>query len=123
MRLASLKRLFRLISQYFIDALNQPSSSLDVPDLQSIAKDHDRAHTMTVCRLVLAIAVQSEKKQEVVEHIKRLSERHQSALMRTIEEVCILIQTPASLCVERCHQALRKYPIQPKPKDNLPMTE
>jgi protein HOOK3 len=69
--------------------LNHPSLSLDVPDLQAIAKDHDAVHTMAVCRLVLAIAVQSEKKQEVVEHIKKLSERHQSALMRPIEEVCL----------------------------------
>lgn len=91
LRLASLKRLFRLITQYFVDALNQPSSSLDVPDLQAIARDHDALHTMAVCRLVLAIAVQSEGKQEVVEHIKKLSERHQSALMRSIEEVCLSI--------------------------------
>lgn len=87
LRLASLKRLFRLISQYFTEVLNQPSSGLDVPNLQAIAQDYDLAQTMAVCRLVLAIAVQSDKKQEVVQHIQKLSERDQHALMKPIEVV------------------------------------
>jgi len=68
--------------------LHQPTSSLDVPDLQAVAKDHDGAATLILCRLTIAIAVQSERNKDVIERIQRLSEAKQHILMRAIEQVC-----------------------------------
>lgn len=78
------------MTQYFSDVLNKPTSSLDVPDLQAIAKDHDVASTLTMCRLTIAIAVQCEKNKEFIEKIQGLSETDQHYLMKAIEQVCLL---------------------------------
>ncbi|KAG8973828.1 hypothetical protein FRC05_008248 [Tulasnella sp. 425] len=83
----SLKRLYRLITQYYADVLHQPASALEVPDLQAVAKDYNVPETLRLCRLTIGIAVQSEKKKEVVESIQGLNESHQSSLMRAIEKV------------------------------------
>ena len=77
------------MTQYFSDILSKPTSSLGVPDLQSIAKDHDVASTLTMCRLTIAIAVQCEKNKEFIEKIQGLSETDQHYLMKAIEQVRI----------------------------------
>jgi protein HOOK3 len=87
LRFASLKRLYRLITQYFADILHQPTSALDVPDLQAVAKGHDEAATLILCRLTIAIAVQSEKNKDVIDRIQRLTEAKQHILMKAIEQV------------------------------------
>lgn len=97
LRLGSLKRLFRLISQYFADVLHQPTHALGVPDLQAIAENFDIAQTLTICRLTIAIAVQSSKKKDVIERIQQLNEADQHALMRAIEEVSIAVCEPLNL--------------------------
>lgn len=87
LRFNAMKRLYRLMTQYFSDVLNKPTSSLDVPDLQAIAKDHDVASTLMMCRLTIAIAVQCEKNKDFIEKIQGLSETDQHYLMRAIEQV------------------------------------
>lgn len=87
LRFSSLKRLYRLITQYYADVLHQPASVLEVPDLQAVAKDYNVPETLRLCRLTIGIAVQSEKKKEVIESIQGLNESHQSSLMRAIEKV------------------------------------
>ncbi|KIJ29889.1 hypothetical protein M422DRAFT_36799 [Sphaerobolus stellatus SS14] len=87
LRFSALKRLYRLITQYFVDVLDQPTSALDVPDLQAIAKDHDAAATLILCRLSIVIAVQSQKNKEVIEKIQSLNETKQHVLMKAIEQV------------------------------------
>lgn len=87
LRFSSLKRLYRLITQYYADVLHQPASALEVPDLQAVAKDYNVPETLRLCRLTIGIAVQSDKKKEVVESIQGLNESHQSSLMRAIEKV------------------------------------
>ncbi|KAF8589935.1 HOOK-domain-containing protein [Ramaria rubella] len=87
LRFGALKRLYRLITQYFADVLHQPTSSLDVPDLQAVAKDQDEHATLILCQLTIAIAVQSEKNKDVIERIQQLSEAKQHILMRAIEQV------------------------------------
>lgn len=87
LRFSSLKRLYRLMTQYFSDVLHQPTSAIEVPDLQSIAKDYNLTPTLIMCRLTIAIAVQCEKNKDVIEKIQRLSESEQHTLMRVIEEV------------------------------------
>ncbi|KZT03569.1 HOOK-domain-containing protein [Laetiporus sulphureus 93-53] len=86
-RFNALKRLYRLMTQYFSDVLHQPTSALDVPDLQAIAKDNNVAATVIMCRLTIAIAVQCEKNEDIIEKIQRLTESEQHSLMRAIEQV------------------------------------
>lgn len=75
------------MTQYFADVLQKPTSGLDVPDLQAIAKDHNVKATLIMCRLTIAIAVQCEKNKEIIEKIQGLSETDQHYLMKAIEQV------------------------------------
>ncbi|KIM31999.1 hypothetical protein M408DRAFT_64288 [Serendipita vermifera MAFF 305830] len=87
LRFTSLKRLFRLMTQYFIDVLRQPPSvinTLAVPDLQKVAKDGDRKATLELCRLCIAIAVMSSSKKDFIAGIQSLKEAHQQRLMEAI---------------------------------------
>jgi protein HOOK3 len=87
LRFSSLKRLYRLMTQYFADVLQKPTGSLDVPDLQAIAKDHSLSATLTLCRLTIVIGVQCEKNKEFIDKIQILSETDQHHLMKAIEQV------------------------------------
>lgn len=76
--------------QYFTDALHQHATSLDVPDLQAMAKDNDVQAIISMCRLAIVIAVQSAKNREIIDRIQRLSQEDQHFLMKAIEHVCKL---------------------------------
>ncbi|CAG8711764.1 10286_t:CDS:2, partial [Acaulospora colombiana] len=87
LRFTALKRLFRLITQYFIDILKQSPShvnALEVPDLQKMARDGDRKGTLNLCRLCIAIAVMSARNQDIIAGIQTLEEAHQQRLMEAI---------------------------------------
>lgn len=86
-RFNTLKRLYRLITQYLTDVLRQPPNWLEVPDLQAVARDYNTPETLRLCRLALVIAVQSQKNKDVIERMQGLKEAYQSALMRAIEQV------------------------------------
>lgn len=88
LRFSTLKRLYRLLTQYFTDVFQKPTSSLEVPDLQAIAKDYNVGATLILCRMTIAIAVQSEKNKEIIEKIQKLNEGAQHQLMKAIEQVC-----------------------------------
>ena len=88
LRFSALKKLYRLMTQYFSEVLHQPTSALEVPDLQAIAKDYNVNATLIMCRLTIAIAVQCENNKEIIERIQKLTESEQHALMRVIEQVC-----------------------------------
>lgn len=87
LRFGSLKRLYRLMTQYISDVLHQPTSRLDVPDLQAIAKDYSVPATLSMCRLTIVIAVQCEKNKDIIIKIQMLSEIEQHTLMKAIEDV------------------------------------
>ncbi|KAF8163085.1 HOOK protein-domain-containing protein [Crassisporium funariophilum] len=87
LRFSALKRLYRLMTQYFADVLQKPTSSLDVPDLQGVAKDHSLRATLTMCRLTIVIGVQCEKNKEFIDKIQGLGETDQHYLMKAIEQV------------------------------------
>lgn len=87
---AALKRLYRLMTQYFSDALHRPTTGLDVPNLQAMAKDHNLMATLGMCRLTIAIGVQCENNQDFIEKIQVLGEADQHYLMKAIEQVTIL---------------------------------
>ena len=90
LQFSTLKRIYRLLTQYFAEVLLQPTSGLEVPDLQAMAKDHDIAASLQMCRLTLAIAVQCEKNKDFIGKIQALSEGNQHYLMRAIEQACYL---------------------------------
>jgi protein HOOK3 len=87
LRFNAVKRVYRLITQYFSDVLGQPTDALEVPDLQAVAKDYNIPSTLMMCRLTLAIAVQCDKNKEFIEKIQGLSEANQHHLMKAIEQV------------------------------------
>ncbi|KAH7107452.1 HOOK protein-domain-containing protein [Auriculariales sp. MPI-PUGE-AT-0066] len=87
LRFNSLKRLFRLMNQYYADVLHQPTTAIEVPNLQAIAQDYNIEDTLALCRLAIAIAVQGEKNKSVIERIQTLNGDDQHALMRAIEQV------------------------------------
>lgn len=87
LRFSALKRIYRLMTQYFADVLHQPTSAMEVPDLQAMAKDHSITDTLIMCRLTIAIAVQCEQNKEMIEKIQGLSETDQHYLMRAIEQI------------------------------------
>ena len=88
LRFSALKRLYRLMTQYFTDVLQKPTSGLDVPDLQAIAKDYNSLATLIMCRITIAIGVQCEQNKQFIDKIQRLSEMDQHHLMKAIEQVC-----------------------------------
>ncbi|KAF8652701.1 hypothetical protein AX16_004205 [Volvariella volvacea WC 439] len=87
LRFSALKRLYRLMTQYFADVLQKPTSGLDVPDLQAMAKDYNPVATLIMCRLTIAIGVQCEKNKEFIDKIQLLREEDQHCLMKAIEQV------------------------------------
>jgi len=76
------------MTQYFADVLQKPTSSLDVPDLQAIAKGSNTAALLNMCRLTIAIGVHCERNKEFIEKIQELSQEDQHCLMKAIEQVC-----------------------------------
>ncbi|CAE6448801.1 unnamed protein product [Rhizoctonia solani] len=86
-RFGQLKRLFRLITQYFVDVLHRQTAELEVPDLQAIAQNHDVVQLLALCRLTIAISVQGKKNSEVIAGIQKLSQADQRAIMTAIEKV------------------------------------
>lgn len=75
------------MTQYFTDVLQKPTSGLDVPDLQALAKDFSIMPALGMCRFTIAIGVQCEKNKEFIEKIQKLSDTDQHYLMKAIEQV------------------------------------
>ncbi|KAF7295154.1 hypothetical protein MIND_01054100 [Mycena indigotica] len=92
LRFSALKRLYRLMTQYFADILQKPTSGLEVPDLQAVAKDHSVLPTLAMCRLTIAIGVQCEQNKQFIDKIQGLSETDQHYLMKAIEQVMARIK-------------------------------
>ncbi|KAF8919520.1 hypothetical protein CPB85DRAFT_812128 [Mucidula mucida] len=89
----ALKRLYRLMTQYFSDVLQKPTSGLDVPNLSAMAKDHDITPILIMCRMTIAIGVQCEKNKEFIEKIQGLNEADQHTIMKAIEQVMARINS------------------------------
>lgn len=79
------------MTQYVSDVLQKPTSSLDVPDLQAIAKDFDLGATLVMCRLLIVIGVQCERNKEFIDKIRCLGEGDQHLIMKAIEQVSLEI--------------------------------
>lgn len=76
--------------------LHQPTNTLDVPDLQAMAKDNNIQATLIMCQLTIAITVQCEMNKDIIDKIQSLTETEQHSLMRAIEQVSTAM-IPSSL--------------------------
>ena len=79
------------MTDYYIDVLRTPAPNLpaeELPNLSSIAKEQSIADIIKLLRLVLALAVKSDKKEEYVQTIYTLSPEAQKALMYLLQQVC-----------------------------------
>ncbi|KAH9001427.1 HOOK-domain-containing protein [Lactarius akahatsu] len=95
LRFNSMKRVYRLMSQYFSDLIGQPTDALEVPDLRAVAQFNDVPSILSMCRLTLAIAVHCDKNKEFIEKIQGLSEANQHHLMKAIEQIMARVGHPS----------------------------
>ncbi|KAK4333566.1 HOOK protein-domain containing protein [Rhodotorula toruloides] len=89
LRFNNLKRLYKLIVRFFEDVLHSSTAGLLTPNLQQVAKNEDESDD-EVCKLaglVLALSVQSDKKEQHITRIQSLDEWIQRELMYSIEQV------------------------------------
>ncbi|TFK25027.1 hypothetical protein FA15DRAFT_376865 [Coprinopsis marcescibilis] len=93
LRFSALKRLYRLMSQYFPDVLQKSIANLEVPNLQAIAKGNEIGAILALCRLTVVIGVQCEKNKDFIEKIQGLSQADQHYLMKAIEQIMAKIGT------------------------------
>jgi hypothetical protein len=78
------------MTDYYGDVLRSNPPNLpaeDSPNLSSIAKLHSVPDIVKLLRLVLAVAVKSDKKEEYVKTIYTLSAEAQKALMYLLQQV------------------------------------
>jgi hypothetical protein len=78
------------MTDYYGDVLrtNPPNLSPDeLPNLSSIAKERSRPEIVKFLRLVLALAVKSDKKEDYVQKIYTLSAETQKSLMYLLQQV------------------------------------
>jgi hypothetical protein len=86
----SVKKLLRNITDYYGDVLRTKPPSLpteESPNLSSIAKVQSIPDIVRFLRLVLALAVKSDKKEDYVQTIYTLSPEAQKALMYLLQQV------------------------------------
>ncbi|PWN36690.1 uncharacterized protein FA14DRAFT_159102 [Meira miltonrushii] len=92
LKTATLKRLFKLVTQYYIEVLQQSPSALDVPDLDALARDGSKQDLYKLGSLVIGIAVRSDQANEHIAAIQSLPLEDQQQLMYTIEQVMGALQ-------------------------------
>ncbi|KAJ1964265.1 hypothetical protein GGI12_001534 [Dipsacomyces acuminosporus] len=83
----NLKKLYRLVTQYYEEVLGYPATHLEEPNLSAIAKNDDIDELLKLCHLILTLAVQCEKNQVYIGKIMSLGEDDQRSLMVSIESV------------------------------------
>ena len=78
------------MTDYYTDVLGTTAPNLpaeELPNLSSIAKEQSVADIVKLLRLVLALAVKSDKKEVYVQTIYTLSPEAQKALMYLLQQV------------------------------------
>jgi len=88
--LFSVKKLLRNATDYYGDVLRTNPPNLpteESPNLSSIAKEKSIPDIVKLLRLVLALAVKSDKKEDYVQKIYTLSPEAQKSLMLLLQRV------------------------------------
>lgn len=81
------EKLYKLLSSYFEEVLEQNSNNLDPMNLTVIAKENDAAEISRLGFLVIAAAVQCEQNQSYIMQIRSLDEDSQHSIMVAIERI------------------------------------
>ncbi|EST08352.1 Hook-related protein family [Kalmanozyma brasiliensis GHG001] len=89
--IGTLKRLYKLMMQFYSESLQCAPAPLPVPELNAIARSADPAEVAKLCLLAIGIAVQSEKNETHIAAIQTLDQAHQHQLMMSIERIMSLI--------------------------------
>ncbi|GAC75593.1 hypothetical protein PANT_16c00058 [Moesziomyces antarcticus T-34] len=90
--IGTLKRLYKLMLQFYSQSLSCAPSPLPSPDLNAIARSADPEELAKLCLLAIGIAVQSEKNEAHIAAIQTLDHSHQTQLMVSIERIMSLIK-------------------------------
>ncbi|SNX86629.1 related to Hook protein [Melanopsichium pennsylvanicum] len=85
--IGTLKRLFKLMMQFYSQILQCAPTPLPAPDLNAIARSADPIELSKLCLLAIGIAVQSEKNESHIAAIQTLDQTHQHQLMMSIESI------------------------------------
>ncbi|PWN51409.1 hypothetical protein IE53DRAFT_51455 [Violaceomyces palustris] len=93
LKIGTLKRLYKLMVQYYSEILLCSPQALPAPDLNAIAKSSDEEELCKLCHLAVGIAVHSEKNDQHIAAIQSLSEGDQEQLMNSINEVMTAIRS------------------------------
>ncbi|KAJ2004084.1 hypothetical protein GGI04_002727 [Coemansia thaxteri] len=87
LKMNNLKKLYKLVTQYYEEVLGYPASNLAEPNLAAIAKNEEPDELLKLCHLILTLAVQCERNQVYIGKIMSLGEDDQRSLMVSIESV------------------------------------
>lgn len=90
--IGTLKRLYKLMMQFYTQTLECSPLHLPVPDLNAIARSSDKHELCKLCLLAIGIAVQSDKNDLHISAIQTLEQKHQHQLMMSIERIITAIQ-------------------------------
>lgn len=90
--IGTLKRLYKLMMQFYSQSLQCAPTALPTPDLNAIARSSDSIELAKLCLLAIGIAVQSEKNETHIAAIQTLDQVHQHQLMMSIERIMSFIQ-------------------------------
>ncbi|SPC63362.1 related to Hook protein [Ustilago sp. UG-2017b] len=90
--IGTLKRLYKLMMQFYSQSLQCAPTRLPTPDLNAIARSSDSAELAKLCLLAIGIAVQSEKNETHIAAIQTLDQTHQHQLMMSIERIMTSIK-------------------------------
>lgn len=90
--IGTLKRLLKLMMQFYSQSLQCAPAALPAPDLNAIARSADPAELAKLCLLAIGIAVQSEKNETHIAAIQTLDQAHQHQLMMSIGSIMAFIK-------------------------------
>ncbi|GAC95383.1 hypothetical protein PHSY_002958 [Pseudozyma hubeiensis SY62] len=89
--IGTLKRLYKLMMQYYSQSLQCAPTALPSPDLNAIARSADPQELAKLCLLAIGIAVRSDKNETHIAAIQTLDQAHQHQLMMSIERIMSFI--------------------------------
>ncbi|KAI8976066.1 hypothetical protein BDB01DRAFT_844557 [Pilobolus umbonatus] len=87
LKINNLKKLYKLVSRYYEEVLDIVFSKLPVINLNAIAKDSNTREIITLCKLVLYIAVWCHDNEKYIQKIQQLSPPSQQNMMHIIDEM------------------------------------
>ncbi|EPS38951.1 hypothetical protein H072_7283 [Dactylellina haptotyla CBS 200.50] len=91
-RFQNLKKIHKALVHYYTSTLGShaPSSSKYAPDLLAIAREVNKRELVKLIKLVVIVAVQSERREHYITKIQELSSTSQTELMLVINQMMTL---------------------------------